>query len=81
MRKWMCKTGKDRHLDYLDPELKKLKECFGNLDENSTGQLGIEELENPLIGLGFADTREDIQKMIEEVDDDGSGKIEFEEFL
>jgi len=77
----MCRTGKDRHLDFLDPELKKLKECFDNLDENNTGQLGIEELENPLIGLGFADSREEIEKMILDVDDDGSGKIEFEEFL
>jgi hypothetical protein len=34
-----------------------------------------------LIGLGFAETAEEIQEMIDEVDDDGSGEIEFSEFL
>ena len=41
----------------------------------------MEELEHPLIGLGLADTREEIQQMIDEVDEDGSGQIEFDEFL
>ena len=38
-------------------------------------------MENPLIGLGFADTRDEIQEMIDEVDEDASGMIEFDEFL
>ena len=38
-------------------------------------------MESPLIGLGIADTREEIEQMIVEVDEDGSGKIEFDEFL
>jgi Ca2+-binding EF-hand superfamily protein len=38
-------------------------------------------LEEPLIGLGFADTREEVMDMINSVDDDGSGMIEFPEFL
>lgn len=35
----------------------------------------------PLIGLGFAATIEDVKKMIDNVDLDGSGQIEFPEFL
>jgi Ca2+-binding EF-hand superfamily protein len=58
-----------------------LKECFGSLDGDGSGAIGIEELEDPLIGLGFADTREEVQEMIDSVDDDGSGMIEFPEFL
>ena len=34
-----------------------------------------------MIGLGFADTREEVLDMIRSVDDDGSGMIEFKEFL
>jgi hypothetical protein len=34
-----------------------------------------------LIGLGFAESRDDVQEMIDLVDEDGSGKIEFGEFL
>ena len=80
-RHWMCKTGRDEHLDFLDDELRKLKECFNQLDENGSGSVGIEELEDPLIGLGFADNRQEVLDMIEEVDEDKSGQIEFDEFL
>ena len=38
-------------------------------------------MEEPLIGLGLAESQEEIQRMIDEVDEDGSGKIEFDEFL
>ena len=34
-----------------------------------------------MIGLGFADSREEIDEMIKAVDDNGSGNIEFNEFL
>ena len=51
------------------------------MDGDGSGSIGIEELEDPLIGLGFADTREEVEKMIEAVDDDGSQMIEFPEFL
>lgn len=61
--------------------MRKLKECFNHLDEDGSGSVGINELENPLIGLGFAETRQDILDMISSVDEDGSGQIEFEEFL
>lgn len=51
------------------------------LDDDGSGSIGIDELEEPLIGLGFADGRQDVLDMIEHVDEDGSGQIEFEEFL
>ena len=34
-----------------------------------------------MIGLGFADTRDEVQDMVDAVDEDGSGQIEFQEFL
>lgn len=36
-------------------ELKKLKECFSALDADGGGSIGIDELQDPLIGLGFAE--------------------------
>lgn len=41
----------------------------------------MEELEKPLISLGLCNNREDVQKIIDEVDEDDSGQIEFNEFL
>jgi len=45
------------------------------------GSIGTEELEEPLIGLGFADNTQDVEEMVKQVDEDGSGEIEFQEFL
>lgn len=81
LRKWLCKTGKANVLEFSDNELRKLKECFLALDDDGSEAIGIDELEEPLIGLGFADTRDDVLDMINDVDDDGSGQIEFAEFL
>ena len=43
------------------------------LDDDGSGSIGIDELEEPLIGLGFADGRQDVLDMIQDVDEDGSG--------
>lgn len=45
------------------------------------GSIGIEELEKPLISLGLCNSREDVKAILAEVDEDGSGQIEFKEFL
>jgi len=58
-----------------------LKECFNSLDDDVSGSIGITELEGPLVGLGFANSRQDIEDMMALVDEDGSGQIEFDEFL
>ena len=36
---------------------------------------------DPLIALGLVDTRDEVENIVKEVDDDGTGKIEFDEFL
>jgi Ca2+-binding EF-hand superfamily protein len=74
-------TGKADLLDFTDEQILKLKECFDDLDEDGSGEIGLEEMKGPLLGLGFAKTIEDVRKMIAHVDLDGSGEIEFPEFL
>lgn len=36
-RKWMVQRGKKDLLDFTDDQIKKLKECFDSLDDNSSG--------------------------------------------
>jgi len=45
------------------------------------GSIGIEELEKPLISLGLCNSRDEVKAILSEVDEDGSGQIEFKEFL
>ena len=80
-RKWLVQRGKAHLLEFTDKEIKKLHDCFMSLDDDASGSIGIDELEEPLIGLGIANTREEVEEMVMAVDDDGSGMIEFEEFL
>ena len=37
-----------------------MRECFNTLDDDGSGAIGIDELVEPLIGLGFYNTREEI---------------------
>jgi Ca2+-binding EF-hand superfamily protein len=45
------------------------------------GSIGIQELEKPLISLGLCNTREEVKRIMDDVDEDGSGQMEFKEFL
>lgn len=60
LRTWLRLRGKEGNLDFTDDELRKLKECFASLDEEKSGSIGLKELEEPLIGLGFAQTKQDV---------------------
>ena len=51
----------------LSSERKKLRECFNSLDEDGNGSIGVEELLEPMMGLGFVDNEKQIVKMIKEV--------------
>ena len=54
---------------------------FSELDDDGSGAIGVDELEDPLIALGLVDSRQEVDKIVQEVDDDGTGMIEFGEFL
>lgn len=58
-----------------------LREYFNSLDDDGSGSIGVAELEDPLIALGLVDSRLQVHKIVELVDEDGSNKIEFGEFL
>lgn len=77
----MCKTGKEHMLDFSDEEIKKLKMCFAQIDANNTGFIGIDELEEPLIGLGIVDSKEEIQQLLSMYIKSSNKRINFDEFL
>ena len=66
-------------MDFSNDDIKIFKECFTQLDDDKGGSIGIEELEDPLIGLGLAESIEKVREIVFKVDDDGN--IEFPEFL
>lgn len=54
---------------------------FNTLDEDGGGSIGVEELEVPLISTGLVPSRNDVRGLIDKVDVDNTGGIEFPEFL
>ena len=63
-RQWLVKRGKAHLLDFQDKEILKLKNCFSALDDDGSGSIGQDELEEPLIGLGIADSREEVKDIV-----------------
>merc|ERR1712113_85365 len=59
----------------------EIKEAFDLFDTDGSGEIDSKELKVAMRALGFEPKKEEIQKMISDVDDDGSGTIGYEEFL
>ena len=81
LRNWLKSRGKEQCINFKDEELKQLRTYFNSLDDDGSGSIGVDELEDPLIALGLVDNRQAVQKIVQMVDDDGSEMIEFAEFL
>ena len=60
---------------------KELQEAFEIFDLNKDGSISKKELENILRSLNEDPEEEEIQQLLDEVDVDGNGEIDFEEFV
>ena len=61
-------------------EIKVLKICFNLFDTKKQDFLDADDLEDILRVFGFRPSKEELQEILEEIDEDGSGEIEFDEF-
>jgi len=61
-------------------EIKVLKLCFNLFDVKKQDFLGADDLDDILRAMGFRPSKEELKEILEEIDEDGSGEIEFEEF-
>jgi calmodulin len=62
-------------------QIREIREAFSIFDKDGDGSISAKELGTVMRSLGMAPTDQDIQRLIRAVDTDGSGEIEFEEFL
>ena len=63
-----------------EEQLAELKKAFQVMDSNNDGVVTRDELMALLKGLGEEVTDEVVDEMIKIADDNGDGKIQFEEF-
>ena len=57
------------------------REAFDLFDTDGSGFIDAKELKAVLCALGFEPTKDEIRKMISDADKDGSGTINFDEFI
>ena len=62
-------------------EIEEIKEAFDIFDVDKSGSISVKELLNAMRSLGFDTKNPAIFQMIADMDDDGNGQIEFDEFL
>merc|ERR1712237_182511 len=61
-------------------EIKCLKNCFDLFDSKKVEFLSADDLDEILRAMGFRPSKEELQEILKEIDEDGSGEIEFGEF-
>merc|ERR1712241_605079 len=61
-------------------EIKCLKVCFALFDTKKVEFLSADDLGEIMRAMGFRPTEEELKDLLAEIDEDGSGEIEFPEF-
>lgn len=59
----------------------EIREAFRLFDTDGSGSIDSKELKVAMRALGFEPKKEEINKMIADVDEDGSGEVDFDEFM
>jgi len=70
--KWMIGRGKDKFISFDPTQTRMLRKVFNELDRDGSGEIGLEDLEDPLIAMGLAESREEVKKLISKTDKDKS---------
>lgn len=80
-RAWLRRHGKTDRIDFDEQTRSTYRRYFSALDEDASGTIGVDELLEPLVALGLADSREQVKALFDIVDTQQSEHIEFDEFL
>lgn len=67
--------------DLSDEQKADIKEAFDLFDTAGTGVIDVKELKVAIRALGFEPKKEEIKKMIADIDKEGTGKISYADFL
>merc|ERR1712134_169291 len=64
-----------------EEQIEEIREAFNLFDADNSGAIDVRELKAAMRALGFEVKKEELKKTISDIDNDGNGSIEFQEFL
>ncbi|OQR87313.1 hypothetical protein ACHHYP_09138 [Achlya hypogyna] len=79
--RWLNKHGKESSMKAEREKMVLMRRWFEFLDSDGSGEIGLNELEDPLVSVGLAKCRDDVRKLIRTVDDSEDAEVNFDEFL
>mmetsp|Transcript_18437 Transcript_18437/g.35231 ORF Transcript_18437/g.35231 Transcript_18437/m.35231 type:complete len:167 (-) Transcript_18437:124-624(-) len=71
----------DKVAELTAEQKQEIREAFDLFDTDGSGSIDKNELKVAMRALGFEPKKEEIAKMIQDIDKDNSGEIDFPEFL
>lgn len=81
LEQWCSSHGKDVRQKYTNKEKRMLRRWFQQLDNDGSGEVNVEELQDPMLSSGILKTREQVVRVLANVDKNNTMGIDFEEFL
>jgi len=76
---WMSQESAAAY--FTEEQLQGIHKCFRTFDFDHSGSLGYCELGYLLRGMGVEPSETELRSMLKELDQDGSGELEVEEFI
>ncbi|KAJ3286898.1 hypothetical protein HK104_008844 [Borealophlyctis nickersoniae] len=64
-----------------EDQIREVREAFNLFDTDGSGEISAKEWRVAMRALGFEASNEEVKRMLKEMDNDGSGSIDFTEFL
>jgi hypothetical protein len=80
-RTWLKKQGKRHYIDFQDNMRKDLHKYFSSIPEKGRKTIRADHLNEPLLALGLVKNRLEVEKLVDSVDSEKTGDLDFEKFL
>ncbi|CAK6450122.1 unnamed protein product [Pipistrellus nathusii] len=69
------------NLELSKEQIQEIRQAFNLFDTDATGTIDVKEIKVVMRALGFEPKKEEITKMISEIDKEETGKMNFNDFL
>lgn len=76
---WCAKRGKPIKMKHEDK--RRMRNWFRQLDHDESGEVTVDELQDPMISAGILKTREQVVRVLNNLDKNKTAGVDFEEFV